>query len=242
MATEPKFRDDSYVKYTRKCIVFPAEGSEPRIVDMTIRTVIQGDISEVSLYNRTVDLLGLYGSEYRKLHVQDLSLSEWRAIPGKYLLYYNMSPKLPLNRCIARIIGVDPNKLGAELFWRGDVVGMKFEPESEHSPIVQCYDADASAIVALGNALVDDYTEGKLERVLSSDKEQCMRQNVFTLPKKFDLLTGKFYCSYFRHWGTTLSVMTTGHHPYWGKTDWRTAEGSWFLNNELLFLTTAIIS
>jgi hypothetical protein len=236
MATEPMFRDDSYVIHNSKCIVFPAEGSEPRIVDMTIRTVVQGDITQVSLYNRTVDLLGLYGSEYRKLRARNLSLSdsEWHAIPDKYLLYYNMSPKLPLNRCIARIIGVDPNKLGSELFWRGDVVGMKFEPESKHSPIVQCYDADASAIVALGDALVDDYREGKLERALSSDEELCKRENVFTLLKRIDLFTGKFYCSNFQHWGTTLSAMATGHHPYWGKTDWRTAEGSWLLNNEPL--------
>lgn len=178
------FRDDSYIKYTRKCIVFPAEGSEPRIVDMTIRTVIENDINNVSLYNRTVDLLGLYGSEYRKLQVRDLSSSKWHAIPGKYLLYYNMSPKLPLNRCIARIIGVDPNNLESELFWRGDVVGMKFEPESEYSPIVQCYDADASAIVALGDVLVDDYREGKLELGLLLDEGQCKRGNIFSLPPK----------------------------------------------------------
>lgn len=187
MAPVPKFRDDLYDIRNLKCIIFPAEGSEPHIVDMTIRTVIEGDLTEVSLYNRTVDLLGLYGSEYRKLRVQALSLSEWPATPGEYLLYYNMSPKLPLNRCITRIIGVDPNELGSELFWRGDVVGMKFEPKSEYSPIIQCYDADASAIVALGNALVDGYAEGRLERVLSCDEALCKRENVFTLPKKLIL-------------------------------------------------------
>jgi hypothetical protein len=125
-----------------------------------------------------------------------------------------MSPKLPLNRCIARIIGVDPNELGSELFWRGDVVGMKFEPESEHSFMVQCYDADASAIVALGNSLVDDYGAGKLEKELSSDEEHCKRENVFTLPQKIDPFTGKFH---YRR-GTTSSAI----------------EGSWLLNNEPL--------
>jgi hypothetical protein len=106
--------------------------------------------------------------------VRELSLSS-----GKYLLYYNMSPKLPLNRCIARIIGVDPNELEPELFWRGDVVGMKFAPESRY-PIIQCYDADASAIVALGNALVDDYGEGKLEQELSLSEHLCKRERIYS--------------------------------------------------------------
>ena len=168
MALEPAFIGDSNVTYTRKCIVFPAQKSEPDVVDMTIRTVTEEDTYRVSSYSRTVDLLGTYGSEYRKARMYPLSLAH-----DRYVLYYNMSLRLPLNRCIARLLDLDANNIGSGLFWRGDAVAMKFERESEYSYHIDCHDADSSAIGDLEDMLRDAYSEGILEEALSSDEHMC---------------------------------------------------------------------
>jgi hypothetical protein len=175
MTPQPLFIDDSYVTYTRKCVVFPAHGSEPHIVNKTIRTVTEEDTSQVSCYNRTVDLLGTYGSEYRKMRVRNFAPSP--PIPGQYMLFYNMSPQLPLNRCVARLLDIDPNtnNVGSKLFWRGDVIAMKFEKRSENSSYITCHDADSSAIGHLGDILRDAYSEGNLERELFMDECFCKR-------------------------------------------------------------------
>jgi hypothetical protein len=170
MPPEPAFLDDSYVRYVRKCLVLPYDGSEPRLVDMTIRTATEEDISNAKLYNRTVDLLVPYGNEYRKTRVWPVP----EGVLGKHVLYFNMSPKLPLNRCVARIVGVDPDELGSRLFWRGDVVVMRFE--SQDDIYINCQNADISLMSALGVILKDAYMRGHLERELTQDESQCKRE------------------------------------------------------------------
>src|SRR3981189_3219893 len=98
----PNFINDSYITYVRKCLVFPSDALEPRFVDMTIRTATQDDITNARMYSRTVDLTATYGNEYRKMRLWSFSQSPGEGITGDYLLYFNMSPKLPLNRCVAR--------------------------------------------------------------------------------------------------------------------------------------------
>jgi hypothetical protein len=80
MSLKPAFRNDIYESYTRKCLVLPLEGSEPRLVDITIRTTTQDDISRI--YSRTLDLLVPYGNEHRKTRVWPVS----DVSPGKHLL------------------------------------------------------------------------------------------------------------------------------------------------------------
>ena len=167
MTPTPTCIDDSYATYIRKCIVFPAEGSEPRVLDMTIRTLTQEGLANIQVsINRTVDLADqYYASEYCKMHVMGLGRLE----PGhsQYLLSYNMSSKLPLNRCVARIIGINLDKAGSNLFWRGDVVVMRFEPrgaKDEEFSYIDCEDADLSVVSRLEERLRDFYNVGSLER------------------------------------------------------------------------------
>ena len=93
---------------------------------------------------------------------------------GKYLVYYNMSPKLPPNRCIARIVGTNADALGQRLFWRGDVVAIKFE--SQDDLFVNFLDADHTGMPRdLELMLRDAYRKGSLERELNLDEMQCKR-------------------------------------------------------------------
>ena len=165
------FYYEPLVTFTRKCVVFPAQGSEPQIVDMTIRTVTTEDTRNVCSFDRTVDLLATYGSEYRKTRTVPMGYFD------NYLLHYNMSPKLPLNRCIARILDIDPDasNIESELFWRGDAVAMKFESATLYSRCVNCYDTDSSAIGNLQEMLRNEYSTGILEQQLSSDEKICKR-------------------------------------------------------------------
>lgn len=171
MALTPACINDSYVTYTRKCVVFPAHGSEPRVVDKTFRTITEEDISNVRRYNRPADLLDIYGSEYRKIRAHCLKSSA--LIPDEYVFYYNMSPKLPLNRCVARLLDIDPDTDNIGLFWRGDVVAIKHEPQSEYSSYGDCHGTDASAIGELENMLRDAYSGGILEQDLFRDELMC---------------------------------------------------------------------
>jgi hypothetical protein len=167
MSPESAFLNDTYIVLTRKCIVFPADDSKPRISDMIIRTVTTEDISNAKIFNRTVDLLASYGCEYRKMRSWPFTQSGQSHIPSKYLLYFNMSPKLPLNRCVARIIGLNPDNLGSELFWRGDVVVMEYKSQDEI--FIDCQNANASAIIKSEEYLRDAYYEGWLEKELDQD-------------------------------------------------------------------------
>ena len=216
MSSKPAFRDDIYESYTRKCLVLPSEGSEPRLVDMTIRTTTQDDISRI--YSRTLDLRVSYGIEYRKTRVWPAS----NVIPGKHLLYFNMSPKLPLNRCLARILYTNPDNLESKLFWRGDVVMMRYE--SQDDIYINCQNADVSSTGALEEMLRDAYMTGCLERELSQDESQC-KWNSDVVVCRFDLLIGEFYSLRYCLGTTRLHATFTRYHSYWGK-DWRRKEGS----------------
>lgn len=170
MSPEPAFLDDIYETYIRKCLVLPSDGSEPRLVDMTVRSATQDDITNFKLYSRTLDLLVPYGNEYRKTRVWPVP----DVNPGKHLLYFNMSPKLPLNRCVARIVDANPDDLKSKLFWRGDVVMMKYESQDEI--YINCQNADVSSTDDLEEVLRDAYMTGRLEEELSQSELLCKWQ------------------------------------------------------------------
>ena len=173
MPPEPAFRNDSYDSFTRKCLVLPSDGSEPRLVDMNVRTVTLDDTSRIQVYNRTVDPLILYGNEYRKTRVWSVP----QGVLGKHVLYFNMSPKLPVNCCVARIVGVDPDELFSKLFWRGDVIVMRFE--SLDDIYINCQNADMSLTNDLELFLRDAYMRGFLERELTNDESWCKGEQQF---------------------------------------------------------------
>ena len=176
MPVEPVFLNDKLESLVRKCIVFPANGSETCIVPMIARTVTsEDDITSLRLHSRCVDMASTFGNEYRKTQVV-AHKSTWNGVQITYLFFYNLSPHLPINLNVAHVIGVTPHHLKTKkrLFWRGDLVLMKVQPESELVDwIVESLDADMSELRPLEEFLREVYQEGGLESNLDFDEYQC---------------------------------------------------------------------
>ena len=175
MSAKPRFTNDKVEFLVRRCIVFPADGSETRIVHMVARTVIVGDIPPLRLYSRCVDMASTFGDEYRKTEVTRHKIAR-DGDESTYLFFYNLSPNLPVNLNVAHVIGVTPSHLKTRkrLFWRGDVVAMKVQPESEKiNFIVESLDANPFDLKALEEFFRESYQEGRLEQLLQRTEWLC---------------------------------------------------------------------
>ena len=175
MPAKPRFINDKLEILVLKCIVFPADGSETRLVHMVARTVTVEDIPPLAGYSRCVDMASTFGDEYRKTQVLAYKISR-DGVQSTYLFFYNLSPNLPINLSIARVIGVTPSHLKSRkrLFWRGDVVAMKVQPESES--IVESLDADLFDLNPLEEFFRMRYQGGSLESFLDSLEQQCEQE------------------------------------------------------------------
>lgn len=175
MPAEPRFLNDKLETLVRNCIVFPADGSETRIVHMVARTVTSEDTSELGCFSRCVDMASTFGDDYRKTRVMSSYTSPWDGFESPYILFYNLSPNLPINLNVAHAIGVTPSYLKTRnhLFWRGDVVAMKVQPESQRFDfIVQSLDADLTELRTLEAFLKEMYRRGVFGRIL-----QCLEDD-----------------------------------------------------------------
>lgn len=178
MPAKPVYRNDKLENLVRKCIVFPADGSETRVVHMITRTVTNEDIDSLSLYSRCVDMASTFGDSYRKTRVMPHSARD--GVQNIYLFFYNLSPNLPTNVNVAHLIGVTPSHLKTRkrLFWRGDVVAMKVKPESERVHfIVESLEADLVDLMFLEEFFREEYQDGFLERNLVYDEQQCEQKS-----------------------------------------------------------------
>ena len=179
MPVGPLFLNDRLESLVRQCIVFPANGSETCIVPMVARTVtIDDDITSLKLHSRCVDMVSTFGDEYRKMQVT-AHKSTLNGVQITHLFFYNLSPNLPINLNVARVIGVTPSHLKTKkrLFWRGDVVVMKVQPESERIDwIVKSLDADLSELRPLEEFLREMYRKRELESDLDFDEHQCKQE------------------------------------------------------------------
>ncbi|KAJ7119919.1 hypothetical protein C8R43DRAFT_1152109 [Mycena crocata] len=108
-------------------LVFPADGSEPRITSMSFNEA-GSKANPYGFYKVNVDLRGVYGMH----NMYATRQKSWHIInqpekvtEGDYDLFHNMSRKLPINATMARLVGVDPQKPGKRSLWRGDVVVVK---------------------------------------------------------------------------------------------------------------------
>jgi hypothetical protein len=191
MSIKPLFHTDT--------LDFPADGSEMRIVPMTARTVTVDDIASLKSYSRCVDMSSVFGGglysysdsysdsdNYRKMRVMGYIpplTNRWALAEGEperacYLLFYNLSPNLPVNLNVAGMIGLteDYLKFKKRLFWRGDVVALKVQPEGEKVGFrVESLDADICEVGLLEDFFRKKYHEGELERILGADELQCKR-------------------------------------------------------------------
>jgi glutathionyl-hydroquinone reductase len=88
-----------------------------------------------------------------------------------------MSPKLLLNHCVTHIVGVDPDELGSELFWRGDAVVMRFESQDDIH--INCQNVNISMTSDLEVVLRDAYMSGHLEQTLTMNESLCKQEYQF---------------------------------------------------------------
>jgi len=203
MHIKPFFRTDTLETRVRQCILFPADGSESQIVPMTARTVTVDDIASLKSYSRCVDMSSVFGGglysystsysasdNYRKTRVMGYippHTNRWALVSGEpekscYLLFYNLSPNLPVNLNVAGVIGLTEAylKFKKRLFWRGDVVALKVRPEGKNVAFrVESLDADICEVGLLEDFLRKQYHEGALERILGNDELQCERESGF---------------------------------------------------------------
>ena len=127
MHIKPFFRTDNLETRVRQCILFPADGSESRMVPMTARTMTVDDIASLKSYSRCVDMSSVFGGglysysasysasdNYRKTRVMGYippptnrwALAESEPEPACYLLFYNLSPNLPVNLNVVGMVGL----------------------------------------------------------------------------------------------------------------------------------------
>lgn len=175
MSDDPFFRGDKFQRLLRKCVVFPADGSETRIVYMVVRTVTVNDISPLSSYSRCVDVASTFGDDYRKTKVMS-NKNAWDGVESNYIFFYNLSLNLPINLNVAHLLGVTPSHLKARkrLFWRGDIVAMKVQLDSESSFIVkECLNANRLDLNSLEQFLLEKYRNGNLESDLYALEQEC---------------------------------------------------------------------
>jgi hypothetical protein len=127
---------DPHETIVRNVLIFPADGGEPRISPMTFSEA-GAKSNPYGLYTVNVDLWSLYGN--RNMHATrsqgwDMTNQPHDVMNGAYDVFHNISPKLPINITMARIVGVDPNRPGQRPLWRGDVVAVKTSEWPEPIP------------------------------------------------------------------------------------------------------------
>ncbi|KAJ7920063.1 hypothetical protein B0H13DRAFT_2319841 [Mycena leptocephala] len=113
----------------RNVILYPADGGEPRITPMTFNEE-GARANPCGIFAINVDLRALYGDRNMYATRQQLVTIHSQPDPnshGVYDIFYNISPRLPTNVCLARLVGVDPARPGKRPLWRGDVVVVKSE-------------------------------------------------------------------------------------------------------------------
>ena len=172
------FHGDKLEILARKCIVFPAGGSETHIAHMVARTVTtdDSDITSLAMYSRCVDLTSTFGDDYRKTQSMVQKITRDSGVQSTYLIFYNLSPNLPINLNVAHVVGVTPSDLKSRkrLFWRGDVVAMKVQPHSEPDDfMVESLDADLSELRPLEEFLREKYQVGFLEGLVQQYEVFC---------------------------------------------------------------------
>ena len=97
--------DDIFERCVRKCIIFPADGSETRTAHMIVETVTAAeDIEALRIFNRCVDLTSTYGAEHRNLQTRIMWYNEPNTeYHPAYIIFCNRSVRLPINLAIAKV-------------------------------------------------------------------------------------------------------------------------------------------
>jgi hypothetical protein len=110
----------------RNVILYPAAGEQPRIIPMTFSEDGAKALPYGGLYTIQVDLRSLYGANmFATRHMQWNIDDPADDRKERYIVYHNLSPHLPMNVMMARLVGANPRKPGRHHMWRGAVVVVK---------------------------------------------------------------------------------------------------------------------
>ncbi|KAJ7075543.1 hypothetical protein B0H15DRAFT_653899 [Mycena belliarum] len=109
---------------TRDVLLFPVGGGKPRLAPMAFSKEGAEALPYGGLWTQHPDLRNRYGASnmfatYQKawnVEHPDDDRDE------RYMLYHNISLRLPVNMSMARVVGADYRSPGLHQMWRGDVI------------------------------------------------------------------------------------------------------------------------
>ncbi|KAJ7355313.1 hypothetical protein DFH08DRAFT_1052161 [Mycena albidolilacea] len=172
---------DPHETIIRDVLLFPADGGGPRIIPMTFSEA-GAKSNPKGFYTINVDLRDLYGK--KSMHATrdqglDVNNQPHKITEGEYDLYHNISPKLPINLCMARLVGVDSKRPGQRPLWRGDAVVVKRAEWPETIPMgagahMDYLDFPPEAIELLSQFLLKWYNSDRWRDFFKAEREFSM--------------------------------------------------------------------
>lgn len=153
-------------------ILYPADGGDPTLTRMVFSAegAKAHPLHDRDRYRTNVDLRSLYGEENmfairsKEWGVESLDLDE------QYALYHNISPELPINLAMARLVGADPKMPGRRPLWRGDVVVIKRSKWPPRGWGYKIYDAQMDRYLDMPPGALDLFNFHLIPKWYNSDK------------------------------------------------------------------------
>ncbi|KAF8992050.1 hypothetical protein BDQ17DRAFT_1370030 [Cyathus striatus] len=116
---------DPHDTIIRKALLYPADGTEPRLVEMEFSE--EGAKRPYGLHTTALDLRKTYGKSIggTRIHTfhatnQLLDLAISKGV--EYVAHFNIDIRLPINLSAARLLGIDPKRPGHRPMFRGDLI------------------------------------------------------------------------------------------------------------------------
>ena len=109
----------------RKVLLYPATEDKPQVILKEFSK--EGANHPHGFYTTALDLRPHYRkhiNDTRIFHIDIINQPE-KVMEGRYAVYFNINIRLPLNRCAARVVGIDPKRPGPKPFYRGDIFVVK---------------------------------------------------------------------------------------------------------------------
>jgi hypothetical protein len=124
----PKPLHEPHHTIVRKVLLYPTNGDEPRLIDGVFSE--EGANRSFSLYTTALDLRNSYGKYIAGTRSARVDIGNWgfwcggepEHVKPEYAVHYNTDVRLPLNRAMARVLGIDPERLDTRPTCRGDVI------------------------------------------------------------------------------------------------------------------------
>lgn len=168
--------------YKSMALLFPADGTEVRLVSYDIKQSDDGD-GTVDFGDYLPDLRPWLGDafperDFANFYVDSkeqrnpdcggsLIQSNDQSVHGRYCLYYTTSSLLPLNETCKRLIEANPP--AGRLFWRGDILLVRYIGELGMGH--EYVDAPLAMSAPVANILKSAYAHQRLEKKADSDKK-----------------------------------------------------------------------